>query len=157
MIHTFVDYYGNEVSLSFRREPFSEQPWHVLVLCRFKNQWLLTKHPRRGLEFPGGKVEKGEVPEGAAIREVWEETGARINDLHYLGQYEVRGRSDTVVKNVYFADIAYLQTKKGYMETKGPSLLETIPEKLENNRDFSFIMKDNVWKMTKEYVEHHFL
>ncbi|WP_184403475.1 RNA deprotection pyrophosphohydrolase [Geomicrobium halophilum] len=155
-MHTFVDYYGNEVGLSFRREPFSDQPWHVLVICRYEDQWLLTKHPRRGLEFPGGKVEKGEVPEAAAIREVWEETGARLDHLYYLGQYEVRGRSDVVVKNIYFAEVAYLQSKKGYMETKGPILLDEIAERLDQNQDYSFIMKDKVWILAREYLEHYF-
>ncbi|SDI80512.1 RNA deprotection pyrophosphohydrolase [Natribacillus halophilus] len=157
MTHTFVDYYGNEVGLSFCREPYSNHPWHVLVICRYDQRWLLTKHPRRGLECPGGKVEKGELPEAAAIREVWEETGARINALHYLGQYEVRGRHDTVVKNVYFAEVAYLQSKKGYMETKGPYLLKDIPGRLDKNEKYSFIMKDKVWLLAKEYVENHYL
>lgn len=31
------------------------------------------------LEFPGGKIEKSELPEVAALREVLEETGVRIN------------------------------------------------------------------------------
>jgi 8-oxo-dGTP diphosphatase len=55
-IMTFKDYYDNTVQLSFTDHPFSLDPRHVWVLCRFKEQWLLTEHPRRGIEFPGGKV-----------------------------------------------------------------------------------------------------
>ena len=61
----FEDYYHNEVAFSFADHPFSEQPKHVWVICKFHKQWLLTRHPRRGWEFPGGKVEEGETAEEA--------------------------------------------------------------------------------------------
>ncbi|ANB00283.1 N-acetylmuramoyl-L-alanine amidase [Mycobacteroides chelonae CCUG 47445] len=35
--------------------------------------------------MPGGWIERGESPESAAIREVWEETGMRIADPHAVG------------------------------------------------------------------------
>lgn len=57
---TFRDFYHNEIRLSFLDHPFSKEPKHVWVICRFKGKWLLTKHKDRGLEFPGGKVEEGE-------------------------------------------------------------------------------------------------
>ena len=41
-----------------------------LVICRFFDQWLLTRHKERGWEFPGGKREPGETLEVAAFREV---------------------------------------------------------------------------------------
>ncbi|MFA6447639.1 MAG: NUDIX domain-containing protein [Patescibacteria group bacterium] len=36
-------------------------------------------------EFPGGKIEFGEIPEQACVREVKEETGLDINNLELLG------------------------------------------------------------------------
>ena len=53
----------------------------MFVICRFYQQWLLTKHKIRGWEFPGGKKEEGETLEEAAIREVEEETGARSQNI----------------------------------------------------------------------------
>ena len=41
-----------------------------------RDQWLLTHHLRRGLEFPGGKVELGETPEEAAVREFMKKLAA---------------------------------------------------------------------------------
>ena len=42
--------------------------------------------PNQGLYTPvGGKIEDGESPRAAAIREVQEETGLQIEDAHYCG------------------------------------------------------------------------
>ncbi|MFD2705372.1 RNA deprotection pyrophosphohydrolase [Salibacterium lacus] len=139
---TFRDYYNNEVELSFSKEPFSDRPGHVWVICRYAKQWLLTRHPRRGLEFPGGKVEAGEAPEEAAKREVWEETGGIVNRITQLGQYKVKGRAETIVKNVYFADVQQIQIREDYLETMGPVQLEYLPR--EPDKNYSFIMKDDV-------------
>ncbi|SFM08654.1 RNA deprotection pyrophosphohydrolase [Salibacterium qingdaonense] len=139
---TFRDYYNNEVELSFSKEPFSHRPGHVWVICRYEKQWLLTRHPRRGLEFPGGKVEAGESPEEAAKREVWEETGGIVNHITQLGQYKVKGRAETIVKNVYFADVQQIQIREDYLETMGPVQLQQLPR--EPDKNYSFIMKDDV-------------
>ncbi|WP_018921803.1 RNA deprotection pyrophosphohydrolase [Salsuginibacillus kocurii] len=154
---TFLDYYNNQVRLSFEYEPFSTQAKHVWVICQYKGRWVLTNHPRRGYEFPGGKVEKGELPEAAAIREVWEETGGRIENLHYLGQYEVSGRADVVIKNIYAANLSQLIEKRDYMETKGPAIYDLLPENIREDSSFSFIMKDEVLKESLTYIKNHLM
>ena len=149
----FKDFYKNEVKLSFENHPFSKSPKHVWVICRYKGKWLLTKHKERGLEFPGGKVEPGESAEEAAIREVHEETGGIVEQLHYVGQYYVDGRKDYVIKNVYFAKINRLIEEETYHETHGPVLLTEIPDNVEQNQSYSFIMKDQVLDHTMEYIK----
>ncbi|GGE48962.1 nucleoside triphosphatase YtkD [Pullulanibacillus camelliae] len=149
---TFEDYYKNKVTFSHDRHPFSEHPRHVWVICRFHDQWLLTKHPRRGWEFPGGKVEKGETPEEAAIREVYEETGAHVAEIRYIGQYKVDGRSGVIIKNVYFAEIDEIKLKDDYLETKGPVFLNDLPRNLKENHRFSFMMKDDVLTQSLQYI-----
>jgi len=155
---TFQDVYGNTVHLSFSQNAFGMDAKHVLVICRYKNQWLFTRHKKRGLEFPGGKVELGETPEAAAIREVKEETGAIIDSLRYIGQYEVIGSNEHFVKNVYFAKITSIEKHDQYFETNGPVLSSTTltPESLTD--EYSFIMKDEVIQSCIAFIkDNHFL
>lgn len=149
----FKDYYNNKVQLSFEDHPFSKQPKHVWIICRYDNKWLLTKHRDRGIEFPGGKVESGEEAEEAAIREVKEETGATVHDLYYIGQYYVEGKGGEVIKNIYFATIETVEDQETYYETEGPVLLEKLPEQLKKHADYSFMMKDEVLPASLERVE----
>ncbi|MAB36079.1 MAG: NUDIX domain-containing protein [Candidatus Thalassarchaeaceae archaeon] len=37
--------------------------------------WIMVKNRSRGWELPGGRLNKGEAPEEAALRELFEETG----------------------------------------------------------------------------------
>ncbi|MGP4078367.1 RNA deprotection pyrophosphohydrolase [Pseudalkalibacillus sp. R45] len=149
---TFQDYYKNTVELSFTNHPYSLTPKHVWVICRFKGQWLLTEHPRRGIEFPGGKVENGESAEKAAVREVFEETGATVDALKYLGQYRVKGKGGTIIKNIYFASIDKIKLKAHYFETNGPILMKQLPDSLKDNDKYSFMMKDEVLERSMEYI-----
>lgn len=149
----FQDYYGYNVRLSFSDHPFSKQPKHVFVICRYGGRWLLTNHAVRGLEFPGGKIEKGETPKQAAIREVKEETGGVVEKITYIGQYEVNRPNETIVKNIYFAHVKSLEQRESYFETNGPVFIEHIPDDVAKDERFSFIMKDGVWMYTKQELQ----
>ena len=54
-----------------------------------------------------GGLEKGEMPKECAIREVYEETGYRIDVLHELGKYIV-GTQTNEVCYLYWADVTHL-------------------------------------------------
>lgn len=149
---TFTDYYHNQVELSFTHYPFSDKPLHVWVVARYGDKWVLTKHKQRGLEFPGGKVEPGEHEDDAAIREVFEETGGIVKSLHYLGQYRVLGRGDTVIKNIYFAVIDRFEDHPAVEETDGAVLLDELPKNLLRNNQYSFMMKDRVLPETMKVL-----
>lgn len=149
---TFIDYYRNEVKLSFQDHPFCKYPKHVWVICKFNEKWLLTKHKERGFEFPGGKVEEGETAKEAAIREVKEETGGLVDRISYIGQYYVVGKTGDTIKNIYYAHISQLVNQETYFETDGPLLLETIPKNVRYDRRYSFIMKDDVLTKSLDYI-----
>lgn len=65
--------------------------------CEFETSILLLKrHPGRPQGntwgVPGGKLEEGEDPRAAVIREVWEEVGINISDegLQEMGRLYIR-------------------------------------------------------------------
>lgn len=52
----------------------------VSVFVVWQRQVLLHFHPKLGLWLPpGGHVEPNELPDEAAVREVWEEAGLRVD------------------------------------------------------------------------------
>lgn len=77
------------------------------------------------LEFPGGKIEAGERPSQAAVREVSEEVGITIYEREaiLMGIYpnELPGR--TILLNVFlFPDQPSLAGKGRWLEIKNPEL-----------------------------------
>ena len=61
-------------------------------------------------EIPAGKLEKGEDPYQAALRELEEETGNKAEELIYL--------SDIYPTCGYSSEIIYLYLSKNYVKTK---------------------------------------
>ena len=61
----------------------------VVVILESPGYWLMLKRsypPNQGLYTPvGGKIEDGESPRAAAIREVQEEVGLQLEDVRYCG------------------------------------------------------------------------
>ncbi|RLQ97854.1 RNA deprotection pyrophosphohydrolase [Falsibacillus albus] len=149
----FYDLNGNMVTLTFDQNRFVESPTHVFVVCRYRDQWLLTDHPKRGIEFPGGKQEATETIEQAAEREVFEETGGIVGNLVYMGEYRVAQTPPrkSFVKAIFFASIREIQSKEDYLETNGPILMSDILSVVQEGR-FSFNMKDMVLIRTLEQL-----
>src|SRR5699024_12479895 len=82
----FNDENGNLVELFFDESIEAKQ---CLAISTYNNQNVSTKHKKRGIEFPGGKVEARESMIDALKREVYEETGGIIKNIEYLGTYKV--------------------------------------------------------------------
>lgn len=63
----------------------------VAIITNAKQQILITRRamqgPHGGLwEFPGGKLEEGELPTAALVREIKEEVGLDVVAYDYLGE-----------------------------------------------------------------------
>lgn len=53
------------------------KPNVVVIYAKYNDKMVMCKHEKRETwEIPGGHIEKGEIPETAAKRELYEETGA---------------------------------------------------------------------------------
>jgi 8-oxo-dGTP diphosphatase len=141
---TFLDMNGNLVELSFSDHAFDEPAKHVLVICQYEGKWLLTQHKTRGREFPGGKMEAGETLEDTAHREVYEETGAMVNELIKIGEYKVTDTKGSFVKAVFWGKVKSMNLKSDYMETNGPILVDGDILRFRFGPEYSFIMKDQV-------------
>jgi len=85
-------------------------------------KFLMVKHPERGWEFPGGRVEVNETAEEAAIRECREEAGVEIENLRIIKKEE---------NMVVFAG-NIKEIKGGEMRWK---LFSQIPQNLSFSRD----------------------
>ncbi|MBU0579691.1 MAG: NUDIX domain-containing protein [Candidatus Margulisbacteria bacterium] len=66
----------------------------VLVKPKYKKVW----------NIPGGGLKRGETPEKAVRREVWEETQVKMNNLDLIGIYTnfTEGKTDNII--VFFCD-----------------------------------------------------
>jgi 8-oxo-dGTP diphosphatase len=140
----FLDNFGNKVELSFSNNAFQQNAKHVFVICQYEGGWYLTDHKVRGLEFPGGKIEENESLKDAARREVYEETGAILDDLFLIAEYRVNEQKNSFVKAVFWGKIKTITKTDKYYETNGPVVVKGDILRLRFGDEYSFIMKDEV-------------
>ncbi len=72
---------------------------------------LLIQNPSGVWTFPKGLIEKGETPEEAAVREVYEETGIRGRILDFVGEIEYwyKLHGEKIFKRVKYYLMVYLE------------------------------------------------
>lgn len=119
------------VSIVIFTKDFNNQDFKIWTQVRLEAGPLYEK-----LEFPGGKIELGETPKQAAIREVEEEVGVNIQDskglnLFKIQEYEFNGKF--IVLYVFISPFDQLPNEKGDWLTinyqqKSTHLSGKIPE-----------------------------
>jgi 8-oxo-dGTP diphosphatase len=155
-MYYFYDRSGQMISLTFNREKFLPDAGHVLVWAFAddeKKTIVLTRHRRRGWEVPGGKVDAGESPENAAHRELFEETGVKIESLRWIGQYVIHpvDKGEPAVKNIYMGRVReWGDIPKGF-ETleRGIFLIDLMPFQA----GMSPFIQDNIFPLCRIMIE----
>mgnify|MGYP006377002743 FL=1 len=136
---TFIDLNNVQVDMSFEKGQYEIEPKHVLVVVKNGDYYLCSIHKERGVEFPGGKLEKGETLQAAAIREVLEETNVKIKNVQELCHYIVRDEKP-FCKVVFSAQLDEELSEHFDYETSGRVWL--TEEQLTQHENLSFYMKD---------------
>lgn len=145
----FEDLKGAGVELTFGANEHQIEARHVLVVIQHEGRWLLTKHRQRGIEFPGGKAERGETAEQAAIRETLEETGVSIVNVERFAEYVVF-TDPPFCKAVFTGSVAHIETEYTLLETEGAVWL--TDEEFANCSELSFHMKDEGMVEIRKWV-----
>lgn len=95
---------------------------------------LLAKRKMRdgkeGWEFPGGKIEEGEKPEAALIREIEEELDMRVNPLDVISVKELVGESGE--RMVFYAILAKAEEESRPVAREHEELRWVSPEEIKN-------------------------
>ena len=112
-----VKVYKDDVELADGHKSFREVVRHsggvVIIAFKDKNTILLVKQYRYPiaktvLELPAGKLEKGEDPKEAGIREFSEECGAEAEIFESLGEiYPSPGYCGEIIRLFYAKGITY--------------------------------------------------
>ena len=96
----------------------------IVLLLNADNEVLLLLRPSHALwapnlwAFPGGKIEEGETPYRAAVRETMEETQLTIKNLKMVGS-----KIDNEVKVYYTRDYSgEIQIDEEHVDWKGAPL-----------------------------------
>jgi len=150
-MESYQDQLGNTVFLTFNPVEFTE-PGHVLILPFYRGKLVFIRHRTRGIELPGGKMEPGETPLAAAVRETYEETGASLTEIKLIGQYIVEMPSGRMVKAIYTAVVDQLHPVTFTTDTLGPVIFDELPVEIKDHPEFSIYMKDQVYPRTLSFL-----
>ena len=82
--------------VAFYKKADDELLQFAVIAAKYQGRWVLCKHKKRSTwEFPGGHREAGETIEAAAVRELYEETGAAEYRMVPVSVYSVTDQAQS--------------------------------------------------------------
>ena len=118
-----------QVSFYQQTEIDDDRLCFVVTAARYQDKWIFSRHKQRSTwDMPGGHREAGESVEEAALRELWEETGALQADIHVVCAYQVNDEEKCGV--LFFANITEMGKLPEEFEMAETMLTDRLPEKL---------------------------
>lgn len=85
------------------RPPF--RPFAAMIFIWQEDRVLLCNICDRGWTIPSGRVEGGEEGLQTAVREAYEEAGARVRNIRYMGCYRICDGKNTRWAEVYVGEV----------------------------------------------------
>ncbi len=105
-------------------------PDFVVIATRYQEQWVYVRnHDRETFEMPGGHVEPDETPRAAALRELYEETGATHPHMSFVAGYRIARDEAVSGGHLYFAAIDRWEPLPAY-EIAERRLFRALPARL---------------------------
>lgn len=140
-------YPNQNIHLTFEERSFTDKPDYVLVYAFHEKKLLFIHHKERGWELPGGTCKVNETPVTAAIREVYEESGAVVSSLRPIGQYGMTYPFKTQeVKTIYVARIEEFHPIPEGFESDAIQLISApSPDSILLDPCYSLLLKDKVY------------
>ena len=139
----------------------SEKKSAVLVILESPGYWLMLKRnrtPNLGLYTPvGGKLEPGESPRVAAIREVKEEAGISLEDVNFSGLLVDSSPQDSNwVCFIYRASVEHFEPpdcEEGQLTWIPIDSLDTLPRPETDSHLYRYILSGRPFFLSAIYSD----
>ncbi len=134
----------------------------VFVLLRNKDKWLMLirkKAPFIGYYVPvGGKIDPYESPKDAALRETYEETGIKLDNISYCGTLiETSPINYNWISYIYISNIDYQQPQhcnEGELVWIDYDSLHNIPTPPTDLKIFEYARLGQKFSLEANFDEH---
>ena len=100
----------------------------IVIYAIYKGKIVMVKHKKRNTwEIPGGHIEKGETPEEAAKRELYEETGAEDFSIESVCKYSFERDGKRVFAILFKSNITKINNLPDF-EIKEVKFFDELPK-----------------------------
>lgn len=120
----------------------ANEPNIVVIYAKYNNKLVMCRHEgRETWEIPGGHIEKGELPELAAKRELYEETGATEFNIVPKCKYSFEVNGKKIFSIMYKGTITKIDKLPDF-EIEEIEFFDELPKNVTYPEIYEKILKD---------------